>query len=344
MARSTKFEPIPELNVSDSDITLLYLLNNARYISPVEDPWFRASNNGTRDLSGADRTPNPPYFMSDKAASTLACTEQYQFCSDPLTCSPLGGLNDNSTNPYLGLDLNESQKALFNLLVFCARSITITNAVDIIGSQILRANEMVWGGSGDLRSSVLPPNQWQEEILNFSYTMLAAVQGLMVGFAAPPNFPVYTLEGRVMSHKYLDPPTTREEGALCSKIRLRDARYRNFDVAGIVAILVIGCVVMFTNAFVLPGVVFWIQRKLRWNVHARREWLGGHLFMQQKAAFEAHGIGPWHVGSDGDVPWTTAVSQNKVVSAAEGDGPRPRVGRRTSNYEAIPLEGPKDAK
>lgn len=54
--------------------------------------------------------------------------------------------------------------------------------------------------------------------------------------------------------------------------------------------------------FCLPGVAFWLQRRLKVKGEHQRpwEWMQGRMFMLQKAKLEADGIGSWEVDDDGE--------------------------------------------
>jgi hypothetical protein len=78
------FEPIPELNRTDADVTVWVLHNRVSYTDTVLDPWFKSTTNfslGTANLWRADMT-----------LAVLGCTEQYQFCNTDQKCTKLGPL------------------------------------------------------------------------------------------------------------------------------------------------------------------------------------------------------------------------------------------------------------
>lgn len=325
----TTFDPIQELTVADADVTVLYLTNSAIYTFNVSDPWFRAGN--ATSIS-ADGLADLDFFTADKTTSALACTERYQFCTGS-TCSSLGGVLRNATEPYWGLSLNSAQQAAFNLIQMSAQSLSINNVITFLGSEVLRANDYLWFGSGALYSSPPPSTQWVEEVTNIVNVILAGMQRLVVDFARPPSYTVTTSRGTASSLEFVKPPLTPAERSLCSNVRVRDSSYSNFSVAGMAVILVFGFLLIFINIALLPGAYFWLQRKFHRSAYTKEEWLRGRLLMLQRAALEADGIGPWQVYEDRDIPWTVGMSpdSDRVSGYTEQT--------RGSNYnEAIPMD------
>ncbi|KAH6679979.1 hypothetical protein F5X68DRAFT_244953 [Plectosphaerella plurivora] len=321
------FVPIPELQVADADVTMLWLSNNARYLTPVEDAWFRATNK--TDPTGANR-PNPEgHYISDRVMSSLGCTASYQFCNTPNSCSPLQGLRQN-TGEFRGLPLTTTQKAIYNLVESMAMSASLENGVYFLGSQILSANDFLWTGAGSLLSSGLVSTHWATEVTNIANLMLAAMQRLVLDYAALPEFSILTTRGQKSSLDFVQQPANEGERELCSMVRVRDASYTNFSVVGLAIILGPGLFVILLNLFVFPAALFWVRDKLRLDPYPRWEWHRGHLFMQQQDALKFRGVGPWNV-RDGPrskwlIPWTVAMvdgqtlcREDDVVASASGE-------------------------
>jgi hypothetical protein len=231
----TTFEPIQELTVPDADVSVLFLTNSALYTSAVSDPWFQA-NNAT--YVSEDGLVDIEFFTPDKVTSALACTEQDQFC-DSTTCSELGGILRNNTNPYWGLSLNPTQQATFNLILVGVQSLSINNVIAFLGSEVLRANDYLWLGDGDLWSSPPSSTQWIDEVTNIGNLILAGTQRIVVDFAKPPSYLVTTSQGTASSLEFVRPSNTEAERTLCSNVRIRDLQYSNFSVTGLAVILTI---------------------------------------------------------------------------------------------------------
>src|ERR1700712_1750331 len=99
------FRPIPALNRTDADVTLLILHNRAMYTNPVNDPFFKSTTH-RQDYSAS-------FFTSDLDIGMLGCTEQYQFCNGPEKCSELAAWSTSSSTSVVdNLDYNVAQRAL----------------------------------------------------------------------------------------------------------------------------------------------------------------------------------------------------------------------------------------
>ncbi|KAM0327626.1 hypothetical protein ACHAQA_005919 [Verticillium albo-atrum] len=296
------FIPIPALVVPDADTAVVYMMNNARYSSAVDDPFFRATNQ--TDATGVNRVVAIPgeLWISDNISSALACTEQYQFCAKE-ECSALAGITRNITDPWLGLELSNSQQAVFNMITSGLSAVTLTNGIFWLGPEILRANEFMWFANSLPFSTGLPPTQWQDEVTNFGQASLAVLQRMVVDYAAPSRFVIQTSTGPVPSDHFIKPPRTEAERELCHSIRVRDARYTNFSAVGLLVTLIIGLVAIMTNVFLMPQASFWVKRKLHRTTYPEREWTNGSLLMQQREALEAKGIGPWELDGVTGIPW-----------------------------------------
>jgi hypothetical protein len=77
----TAFHPIPKLNRTDANVTLVVLRNRAMYTNPVNDPFFKSTSHRA-DYSAK-------FFTSDLTAGVLGCIEQYQFCNGNVKCTAL---------------------------------------------------------------------------------------------------------------------------------------------------------------------------------------------------------------------------------------------------------------
>jgi hypothetical protein len=81
--------PIPELNRTDADVTLMFVMSNSIYYDvPNTDPIFSATL--VEDTLVVTSDQNVTIYTSNSWVTVLGCVEQYQFCN-PLTgnCTPL---------------------------------------------------------------------------------------------------------------------------------------------------------------------------------------------------------------------------------------------------------------
>ncbi|KAK7227288.1 hypothetical protein V2G26_015291 [Clonostachys chloroleuca] len=80
------FSPIDDFIMPHADITVLYLLNIAKYSNVTEDPWFQATKKD--DPSGfRPDFPLGVFYYADWVASTLGCTRQWEFCTMDGSCT-----------------------------------------------------------------------------------------------------------------------------------------------------------------------------------------------------------------------------------------------------------------
>lgn len=327
------FWPIPELQVDKSDVTLLFLENMARYLAPVEDPFFRASS--LVHQTGAKALGDPGVFIwyPDQAVSVLGCAEQYQFCNTT-ACSPFGERPDDAADNNRTLALADAffpgiqQRAIFYIFLKALWYTYLPQAILMTGSNVLLAQDSVIAG-GTSASVGLPADQWRSEVVHFAAVALAALQRVPVLFAAPPAVPVNTLRnGSVPASAFARPAAADRGGSLCGSVRVLDPRFASFSVAGVATLLALGATVTLANALCVPGAVFALRRRLRLGGRfAERAWREGGLLRLQRTAFDAHGVRPWEVDGEGDVPTTMDE----------------RLGRRTASWQAIKAGGnPRD--
>lgn len=297
------FHPIPALAVEERDLSIIFLINRAQYVSPTTDPWFRSTHSVPLDHVASSEYLPGRVWVSDRAASVLACTEQYQFCttSNGGACSPLSGLYANKTTPYLGLRLDDDQKAVFDLVWWAAYATSINVGTWHLYDRFLLANQAVI--TKFRVSGPLPPDQWRREVANFANAMLAGMQRGVVDFAAPPDVRSATVAGNttVSSRDFVEPGSLE---TLCPRIRKRDASFFNFSVAGLAVVLVLGLVIILGNLLCVPGLVFWLHRRRANDKHAyaRREWHEGHVLRLHRTACWGRGVGPWEVDHDENIP------------------------------------------
>jgi hypothetical protein len=145
------FEPIPELNRTDGDVTLWALHNRALYTDAVLDPWFKSTTNitfGAANLSKADMT-----------LSVLGCVEQYQFCNTEKNCTKLGPLQGMNREEVVKIGYNPTQLATFDLVWAMVFGMRLFNIIFFLQDNVLLAKDKTYGDFS--LSPVLPENQWQ---------------------------------------------------------------------------------------------------------------------------------------------------------------------------------------
>ncbi|KAF2189476.1 hypothetical protein K469DRAFT_761875 [Zopfia rhizophila CBS 207.26] len=294
----SNFNPIPELQFKDSDILVLGLVNRMSYRNPVRDPWFNAQN-CTNRTEGQLSSPVQRKCSSTNAVSFLGCKEQYQFCTaDETQCSPYTGLYGITAEPDLSLNLNPTQKVVFQLFWKMMWGVQLLYQLGFIGRENLAANEYLWDNGFQFGiSAELPDNQWQMEVANWMNTTLATMQRTALAYARPPEF---DLGSGISSLKHIIPPQTPEAELLCHKIKARSKAHISFSVLGFFLNLGLGLLIITIN-LALPKTVAFIQKRTGVGIHKRLEWIESSGLQLQRMAAEGRGVGPWE-GRDKDVP------------------------------------------
>ncbi|KAF2494028.1 hypothetical protein BU16DRAFT_512272 [Lophium mytilinum] len=282
-ASSSDYIPISDLNSTDSDVSILSIINRAVYLGNVTDPLFRATNDSYL----------PGFKTASQVASFLGCTQQYQFCSRRTTCTPLTGLYDVRIEAAKTLNLTPIQASTFTLLWKSAWSMTLQLTTVLLGSNMLLANDYLWGATS--YSSSLPDNQWEVEAANMHNISLAMLQRSVVEYASPPDIQI---RPGLRSPSQMEPPADDGMRALCQNQKVISKDHAGFSVVGLAIILAVGSLLILLDLFV-ARIVLWIG----WGRFAsmQDEWVQQGLLQVQRQALEARGIGPWE-GKDGDVP------------------------------------------
>jgi hypothetical protein len=206
----SSFVPIPELNRTDADVTVLLLNNRVAHTGEVTDERFKAS----AQIGRIARLPQA--WVSVRTLSGVGCTEQLQFCNGD-RCTQIGSLYYFSTLSPPELGFNPIQRATFELLFTIVRDSRLDVIIQFIKDKILLAKQLVYGTFGI--SSVVEPNHWQTEMENLHNISMASIQANAVAHA-----PLVTLKSNQdstsITSSSLKPmrrakssPTTREFGA-----------------------------------------------------------------------------------------------------------------------------------
>lgn len=293
-------EPIPALNRTDADVTIMFLASNAvSYESPVLDPWFHATFAQTfTDLNGINFT----QYSADIWVGVLACADQYQFHnpvnerSTPLT-SMSGLVNETDK-----LEFNKIQNATVMSLYNSAHYQLTYYSVFSQGARALRAYD---SSSSDVTSPGLPKNQWQIEATQMFSVSMAKLQQMMVNYAAGP------------AHDYEGMTFVKGNETLCGQQKMRGNNgFLSFSVLGVAIILLLGGLLVLIS-LVLDPVIGLVRRKLNWNDHKRLQWAVDEKLQLQRLAFEGAGQGRWKGGVE-SIP-TTLSSREELVGF--GDNP-----------------------
>lgn len=274
----SSFVPIPELNRTDADVTVLLLNNRVGYTGEVKDEWFRAS----AQISGIARLPQA--WVSVRTLSGVACTEQIQFCNGD-RCSRIGSFYDFSPMDPPDLGFNPAQKATFELLFSIAINSRFDVIIQFIKDELLLAKQLVYGTFGI--SSVVEPNHWQTEMENLHNISLASMQANAVAHAAPGNPQIKP--GFNLDH-FIVPETDVEIKKLCYNQRIRSLNHSSFSVLGLALIVAFSSIIVVTNLS-LPSLVHLVRSRNGTVLANHHEWDQDDVLHLQKMALEGRGIG-----------------------------------------------------
>ncbi|KAL5419400.1 hypothetical protein PMIN03_000589 [Paraphaeosphaeria minitans] len=310
------FNPIPELDIQDADVTLIGLVSRITYPEAIQDPWFTATNhsNGTNNAYSANG------WTATHPRSFLGCRQRYQLCTaDRSYCSPYTGVYGIPRDDKDLENLNPTQRAVFQLMWKIIWFTQLNFQLIFIGRENLIANDYLWdGGTQFGLSAALPPNHWQSEVSNFFNVSLAALQRAPPAFAQPPAFDVGNpntadQDKNANILRYIVEPQDAEMRRLCDSIKMRSKAHTSFTVLGLFLLIGIGLLIMLVNA-ILPQLAAYWQRRTGLGAYKRLEWVESGAFQLQRMAAEGRGIGPWQ-GKDDDMP-TLGGGRGEVFTLA----------------------------
>jgi len=281
------FEPVPALNTTDADLSLLFISANSVYYSePCGDPVFSANTPYSSNTSGLLLEG----YYPDYWVSVLGCTEQYRIC-DPNTdkCTPGQGLlqlkRAFDANEG-GLDINELQKAVATRLLTALQPSSVYDATSIRRGAALRASDTL----SMLSQRYLPPNQWHIEVGSWFDAGLARLQQRTQEYATgPANVPRGSYILTPNPTLLVDIPYR----AMCHSQLVNDSSdTMSFSVLGMSILFGVGTMIIFTS-LTIDTIVGWIQVRLKKGLHARTEWLVNDKLEMQRLLFEEMKLGKW---------------------------------------------------
>jgi hypothetical protein len=105
-----QWSPVPPLQRSDADVTLMMLTqNDVTYLAPSDDPWMSAHITGEGD--------GQRVWVGDHDVNLLGCIDQYQICNPNIPgdagCTALSGafkVSDSLSQPSGLLGMNAEQR------------------------------------------------------------------------------------------------------------------------------------------------------------------------------------------------------------------------------------------
>ncbi|KAF2757739.1 hypothetical protein EJ05DRAFT_399249 [Pseudovirgaria hyperparasitica] len=289
-----EWTPIRALARTDADITLIRKSNLVNYMTPVNDPWFRATI-GHND----SRAEGTPLYKADEQFSVLAVTEQYQYCSssDETQCSTLTGNYFGDFSEPAWDNFTDEQKDVLALLSEAAYFSNMRSLTYTLGREILLAHGFLL--SLEVAVSVqLPDTQWLLEAENMHNTSLAIMQHKIVELPSPRN--IATLSNGTVYHtsQFMSPIDKVSNGKiasaarLCGRIKVHDFEFASFSMLAIEIVLSLGGFIILLNC-VLASIIKWISTRFDIGAYPMLEWIETGTLQLQRAVFELRGIVPW---------------------------------------------------
>ena len=315
------FLPIPQLNRSNTDVTLAFLsANSIVYNAPVDDPWFSAhsspfevrvnANEYNGDSAG---TQNGTIYFRDHPVAVLGCTEEHQVCKPNSVsnrkCTPLIGATA-LPETLKDIDLNDGQAATANVIVNASASTGIAQVLEALGASALLARQTNYNGV----QGPLPNNQWTLEVESWVNIVLAQLQRAVLEYATGPS--------NLNLLAFLKRPANPSEQNLCRNQIARTGQARNFSVLAILLILVLGTFIVCINLS-LETMVGYFQKRNSHSSYRRRAWKTDNLLQILRLAHEDKGSGEW-LRCMNDVPVTEG--DQKLAGFNIDDPEHPRLG------------------
>jgi hypothetical protein len=278
------FLPIPELNRTNADINLLFLLQGqgVQYPTPVDDPWFEAKSPKSvsyEDQSGESR--NETVYNPQLPISTVGCAMQKQWCSNPgdkskAICTDLTGLVP-SIRQARQLFTSEKQQVTLERMIQTIKEVgDFSKMILSIPGSFLLMNKY-----GYYRVAAPADDQWIQELDHMFGMMLTSMQIRNYRFAAG-------YQSALDIKPIIQTPSVNENW-MCSAQIVRRQDYQSLSVLGLVLICSIGGVIILVN-LTLDSIVGWYQKRYNKRGYAMQEWDMLQAEALQRQLYLSHGF------------------------------------------------------
>ncbi|KIV87726.1 hypothetical protein PV11_03252 [Exophiala sideris] len=238
---TSDFEPIQELVQTAADLTLFFLSFTGMYLGPIDDPWFSAHKE--QDF------PHVPTFLEqryarDTAISTLACTEQHQFCTSNDTCTGFLGYDQvQNVEPFYNA-LSPHQNATFDRLIRAVQASSVarlTENLALTTTPMLASSLTKTGSSGDVVSQTMPNYQWEMELTFWFSIAMAQLQRTIVQWGT----------GQIAADPvYLISPGLEQDKWFCKNLMVPSTVYQSFSVPAIAFVIAFGTLIIVVSVLV----------------------------------------------------------------------------------------------
>lgn len=253
---SATFAPIPELQTTEADLSLMLLSFNNAYNSPVYDPWFAAST-PYNDSNAFCLKQDKVFYVRDRPLTGLGCTQQWQYCNttkdanlDSAHCTPPMGIDQIDNLIFAGsepLDVKFTPEQLalisrFDQVAVRASFYYVAYALSKATSAPLKARNLVSTTAG----LPLPSTQWQEETKYWTDILLAYLQQSWLDFSTgqfSPNVNYINITKSPKDSEHSD-PLDKAAAYICTNQIVRTTVYRNFNFFALMLTFVLGTIVI----------------------------------------------------------------------------------------------------
>ncbi len=286
------FLPIPQLNRTDADVNLLFLMKAAYFVSPVNDPWFLAQEAMASLFQNENGSwTNISFYYSRSPVSVLGCTEQFQWCNPnidgserctELTGSSMGSHISAMTDVGKAIKLNQRQSGVQQRIYHALWDSSLFNTAGVqTAGTLLLANAAIQGGTG----ASLPDDQWVLEVNHFLGTTLSNIQYEMAEYVTGLRNPAH--------NDFLVQVDTGDTEWMCTNQIVQSNDYASFNICGLVVILVIGTSLITINLSLDRTVRYIRARRGHASGFGNVAWRANDTLNLQSLAFEANGMGDW---------------------------------------------------
>lgn len=150
-------------------MVLTFLVKGSKYLSPVNDPWFRAEVSQTLHLpvTSTEFRNIEVFTAHDDPVSVLGCVEKVEMCNPHATDRPCSVIpvTHNLSDYINALRFTDKQISAAQRIYASLSNSNLGQTIYSLGSQGLLASSNI---QTTLPSPALPVDQWKREVHNWS--------------------------------------------------------------------------------------------------------------------------------------------------------------------------------
>lgn len=263
--KDATFDPIAQLRSTTADTSLIMLMTNSRYKSPVLDPWFTAQL-AINDTDYYCRGGNSTVYARQTPLTTIGCTQQWQICNtdSPTTtnddhCTSLQGIyqlqDAFSTSSELQATYNARQLATVDWITNVAQTASFYYLIQALAQTTgppIKARSLI---TGTLGMSV-PDGQWQVEVEYWMQGLLAYIQQSSIDSSTGQ----FAYDTRFINRTTPQSDATGAAYRLCQNQIIRSSSYRNFNFFAMVLCIVL-CVIITILGLTIEDIIGFVRQQ-----------------------------------------------------------------------------------